>query len=1171
MRAISRRISKVDSVANDNSGSCEVVERLAFTSEYNSGNFYLGAIRSKNPLDVKLLNTLGFVLPGEVTRVCYDLAAAWSEEKGAIVILGAPASDPLTLAQDIERTLLHEAGLRLIWIANPDAEPSKWNYAAFPLGKEGSKRVLLRDVEMAITGEHEGYRFHFKKGLSIGIDAAAGALLFGDGVAQFGRAAALFSAGTSGMTADLTRLAGPAFEFKFDIPGGDALVNGLDELGLGLWFSRQQSGGGRSAFRYPFFETNPKHMGLACSARITPAALLEPNSSRIELYPSSAPAPYYSTWLRTVFDRRLIVQPTSGFAMLFNETNPGAFGLSPEGQFTLRFSNRADVPADADGVVELDRSIACGGSGTERIVVAPALEQSLTLELKAGYPAAALSGEGALTLAKDTTTAWMRIWAADSLVYQAQPDGQAAMYLATGQDDPKVPLLPYLPLQAASMPSGSAAPWIPMVARAGLVGPSRDAAIKLEAAAIAPARKAQLGVKGHSIDSVATDSPRWILPRYLGSKDRAEGVDEPFTSITPQGLEAKFTRTGSGDRWDSVQIARLLEVFPGNKGNLRFAGANGIVDPLLSALLTSQQFLVVSDAAVIKPFFSGADAKVTLANWELLLDPDEWAKNGTILILKNTPVAMQALLGDLGAWTSASTFNRSPGVTSRELLQIAADARQAEGEADKRFAAMTGDAAGHAEQDLKFFVETVLDSPDWNGFLFLNAGLGQVPPDLAGMRAGVDPKRLYVHHLGVTQTPFTTLQDLENRSSSMFGLIRYDDTNAARGNGLDYGFRVRELGVRFADSDIRDFRATVELSFGRVFGQRATLGDGSPAILEMVGARQRRESGDSYTFMTTQQTELKLGSGPLNRVKLEQGEFITMSVAPEPNGLTRTAFNFAGALCFLAVKSGEEVYDVLSFDELAFSDLSIQMEFANDQPQKPTYKFLIDDLQLSEAKSKARRQSLYEGMPLKLDSLIEGAEKPDALGNMNVQLPKPPAPLPARWYGVTQVLDLGTLSDVAGAAGLEASLLTAWGPGPGQYYVGLNISGPGLSGSATELSLLGVLKLKIYSLALRQREGQWTLLLHGVTLGIFGKTLPPGGTFELYVFGVPDPSGSANSLGWYGAWNADDQKKPELFNRETLLASVASSGATLGQQLISSSPRLRFRSPSPIHPHSQGD
>lgn len=1142
--------------------------RLNFTNEYGSGNFYLGVIGSDNPLNVRLLGTVGFVLPEKSEKRNFSLVEAWSNKSGAIVLLGAQASDPGSLAEAMAPMLLSDPDVRLVWIANPDVAPSKWISASFPFSEETDHRALLADVGMEITGESGSYRFRFEKGLAVSIKGDTDTLGFANGVAKFGRGPALFTVGAEGMTLDLANLLGPAFTFDFTIPSGDALVEGLDALGLGLWYSRQRSNGERIAYRYPLFESNPKHSGLNCNASITPAALLVPAASRIRAHSPGEPAPFYSTWLRTVFDRRVLAQPAGDFLMFFNATHKGGHGLSPEGSFSLRFSNRSAEKLAADPTDDLDRSIACGGSGTERIVVTQALEESLKLELKAGYPSAARGPGDALSLTDATTTAWMRISAADKLVYQAQPDGQAALYLAAVATGAKVNLMPYLALQAATIGAGSAAQLFPMTPLAGLTGIARDEAIELETAAIAPARKAQLGVTADPSGVETSDTPRWLLPADVGSRPGANVADEKFTAITPRGLEANFTRTAGGDRWDSAQIARLLPVLPGNAGNLRFAGEKGIVDPLLSALLTSQQFLVVSDPASIKPFFSGADAKVTLAGWEFLLDPDQWANQGTILILKNTPVAMQSLLGDLGSWTSASTFNRSPGAVSLQLLEIAAEARKAVDTGEKQFAAITGEPGGHVAQDLKFFVETVLDSPEWNGFLFLSAGLGTIPADLAGMRAGVNRDRLYVHHLGVTQTPFTTLAELQKRSSSMFGLIRYDDTNTPRGDGLAYGFRVRELGVRFADSDIRDFRATVELSFGPVFGQRATLDGGLPAVVQMMGMRHRRGAGDSYTFTALEKVELLLGSGPLNKVVLEQGEFITMSVAPNPGGLTRTAFNFAGLLGFDEVKSGEEIYDVLSFEELAFSDLAVRMEFPNDLSRKPTYQFQIEDLQLSEARSKARKQSLYEGMPLKLGSLIEGAAKPDSLGNMNVQFPVPPVALPSRWYGVTHTLDLGTLSDVAGAAGLEARLLTAWGPAPGQYYVGLNISGPGLSGSASELSLLGVLKLKVYSLALRHRSGQWTLLLHGMTLSVFSKTLPPGGTFEFYVFGVPDPSGSANSLGWYGAWLGDEKKNPKRAEGELL---PPTSDAARRLPVIPASPRLRFRSPTQNQSDFQGD
>ena len=46
-------------------------------------------------------------------------------------------------------------------------------------------------------------------------------------------------------------------------------------------------------------------------------------------------------------------------------------------------------------------------------------------------------------------------------------------------------------------------------------------------------------------------------------------------------------------------------------------------------------------------------------------------------------------------------------------------------------------------------------------------------------------------------------------------------------------------------------------------------------------------------------------------------------------------------------------------------------------------------------------------------------------------------------------------------------------------------------------------------------------MMHGMTLGAFGKTLPPNGSFDFYVFGNPDATSGPQSLGWYGAYLGD--------------------------------------------------
>jgi hypothetical protein len=42
--------------------------------------------------------------------------------------------------------------------------------------------------------------------------------------------------------------------------------------------------------------------------------------------------------------------------------------------------------------------------------------------------------------------------------------------------------------------------------------------------------------------------------------------------------------------------------------------------------------------------------------------------------------------------------------------------------------------------------------------------------------------------------------------------------------------------------------------------------------------------------------------------------------------------------------------------------------------------------------------------------------------------------------------------------------------------------------------------------------------LNGMTLKFLSKSLPPGASFDFYLFG--DPNGS-NKLGWYGAYVRD--------------------------------------------------
>ncbi len=90
--------------------------------------------------------------------------------------------------------------------------------------------------------------------------------------------------------------------------------------------------------------------------------------------------------------------------------------------------------------------------------------------------------------------------------------------------------------------------------------------------------------------------------------------------------------------------------------------------------------------------------------------------------------------------------------------------------------------------------------------------------------------------------------------------------------------------------------------------------------------------------------------------------------------------------------------------------------------------------------------------------------------------------------------------------------------------VGLKL--PGSTGAKNELTVEGVLKITMFAVTLTYDGAAFLLKLTGIALSLFGKSLPPGGSFDIFVFGDPDPAAGANSLGWYGAYKKDQPIAP---------------------------------------------
>src|SRR5262249_39709937 len=120
-----------------------------------------------------------------------------------------------------------------------------------------------------------------------------------------------------------------------------------------------------------------------------------------------------------------------------------------------------------------------------------------------------------------------------------------------------------------------------------------------------------------------------------------------------------------------------------------------------------------------------------------------------------------------------------------------------------RLQAFIANARSHAnDPDFQFLLQ-ILSRPDWNGILVLNCTVpvDNLPPQLQGLAAGVDPGQFYAHHLGFTITPVTDSGgQLIQGDTSVFGLINYEDPGDLFDNGSDYQFKVLFLKVLFENS-----------------------------------------------------------------------------------------------------------------------------------------------------------------------------------------------------------------------------------------------------------------------------------------------------------------------------------------------------------------------------------
>jgi hypothetical protein len=846
----------------------------------------------------------------------------------------------------------------------------------------------------------------------------------------------------------------------FPVEGGISFFDDLD-VSCRLFFANE---GAIDSIRQPIFAPAAT---VSLSATLDPFAPLDPSRTAFAFQPGQAIGSYF----RTNAGKPITLTPMAGSRLqlaFLAELPPPApavkYYLVPDGSFGIQGPGTPP-------------RLLCGIFGAEFIE----LTGDSILTFEAGQPAFIPAfdpkqplppgdGDVIFALTRQATTAWVTVHSPTAtLCYSAVPDGAGFFRPAAAGD---LTLLEYYGACSAFLPESGAPPY-PLLPYAGVEAQDLAATFTIEQRVLAPLRR-------HIIRDNQAVTP---VPPTTG--DNAD-----VHVVTPQGLVAQF----SSDRtqW------KTLTVGGSESGPFRLTT---IGDPLRSALLTNQQFVVISDPAALAPHFETGHNTIQMEGWRFTLDQAGWQRYGTIAIVKNSPRPLRELVADLNSWTLAADFNETPARTRQQLLDIL-------DEAD----------AQSSNVDLEYFAKTVAADPGWNGVLFLNVPLTAFPDSFQGLSGAVKPSGLFAHHVGFNQTPIAkTVTAQDSQTSSLFGLLHYTDDTVATGSA-DFEFQVTLLGVVFRNSAVRHLAAKAALYVRALFGSAVKADSRAP--LRLKGTIETHGTAKVFAMVSDEGPRtIKLDDSVLTGVRIANTHFATKTVPDDGTAPVTSRFDFWGGLQFAVLPGSQGPFDLFSYDDLSFSKLGANMATtANGQT------FTFDPFAMTfDASTSLLRQpgSMVSQFPVQLKAFTFSDEKttPTGAGYLAIALSQVGvAPVTPPWYGLVFNLNLGTLGTLAADAGLVATFAAIWSPGRGAPRAFAGIHLPGLTGGQNQVSLMGVVKVAMHSVELVRQGSDFVLLLDGIALKFLGKSLPPGGSFDFYLFGNQPGSPGANQLAWYGAY-----------------------------------------------------
>ena len=895
-----------------------------------------------------------------------SLSASWADPGGLYLFLGAPAGDGAALQADLRAWLAGQPA-RLLWLAAPDDPPERWQAQWLNLADD----LLTRRFDV----DYGGLILTVTGGAAVSLATAAqgwGFAFAADPAASLLAGGGVLSADSPAVVTYAPTLEG-CWRFALPLPAATPEApSGLEQLGASLrFFSGQPDGTIRTLNLRPLIQDEDGRLWTS----LDPLRPLDPVRSHLSFFPppdsgETADPPAFGSGYATARGYAVSLTPqdatadlpAAGLVLALQPQTVGEPGGVPTSVYPTpigAFGMAVSIPVQAKASLDFNPAdrLLCGMSGLEYLGLAEETGNSLVFTRPGpAYAPPVLDAEAeGSTLTQSLTplgaTAWTTMTAEGGVGYYAQPE-EAALYSAGVGG-----FLNYLEVPAALLAAPTAeTPGFPLAPYRGLAQADVELARRLEARAIAPARRKSIGVETEEqlralkAESGAVATTVGVTPQGLAVG--LTSIDGPWAwlgigrnATAPDALpDVRFTQV-HGEFRQAVQTNRLFMVL----GDADRVMANGSVAYRLTALAlgmigdlppgkgvsptvlaqvrgaVSPNYPTYPDEAAFDAMLDSATGGaitpeerlvfqryagqllVSLDRWRFQLSPRNWhnpdraAPDSFVIFKLVGGRSLVELLDDLPSWTwPEAASSAGPAAAQSSIRATIRKAREA---------VVTARATGAGNTPYDNFVAMV-DDPNWTGVLALSVDvpLDALPAPLQALAAGIDPSGFYAHHLGLTATPFSgETGQLVFQTTSSFGLIDYQDpVDQYFSEETAFAFKVLQLTVGFQNANLVSFASRVELMINRLFGALTRLfptGHGNNILLDGVYQSQRSPDGSAqgtYVFAMRGSNSLQLSTGALEVVELLSAQLVTVKAANQAVGDSQitAVFQLTGNLGF---------------------------------------------------------------------------------------------------------------------------------------------------------------------------------------------------------------------------------------------------------------------------------